>query len=148
MVIKFHRLKPHAADPSKILKILRNSGFPWALGFVNYRSSLSYLHYLCLAPWIPRLLAPWLPCSVAGSVAPWLAGCLAPGRLGPREARKSPRELSGAQDVAPSPALRRPEALPWQDLADPGSGGQTHGTAATELFGRGWGELFGGPPPF
>ena len=61
---KFHRLKPHAA-PIKDSKILRNSGFPWVPGFLSYRSSLSYLRYLCLAPWIPRLLAAWLPCSLA-----------------------------------------------------------------------------------
>jgi hypothetical protein len=55
-------------------------------------SELLYLHYLCLAPWIPSLLAVWLPGSLAvlGSIAPWLLGCqgfnsgsLAPRRPGP-----------------------------------------------------------------
>ena len=49
------------------------------LDFLSYRSFLSYLHYLCLAPWIPSLLAAWLPGSLAvlGSLAPSLPGSLA-----------------------------------------------------------------------
>ena len=46
---KFRSLTAHAADPSKIQN-LKDAGFPWVLGFVSYRSPLSYLRYLCLDP--------------------------------------------------------------------------------------------------
>ena len=65
--------------PIKDSKVLRNSGFPWVLGFLSYRSSLSYLH--------------WLP----GSLDCWLAGSLAPGRPSPRELGNGPARASGAR---------------------------------------------------
>ena len=76
-------------------KILRNSGFPWILGFRNYRRALSYLRYLCLAPWIPSLLVAWLPSSLAmpGCVAPSFPGSMAPRRPRARNARDCSHRL-------------------------------------------------------
>jgi len=114
------RLEPKIASakascrrPIKDSKILVNSGFPWVLGFLSYRSSLSYLRYLCLAPWIPSLLVAWLPGSLAvagcllapslhGSLAAWVYGSMAPRRHGPRDAGNGPAGPFGSQDEAPS----------------------------------------------
>ena len=81
--IRFHRLTPHAADPSQILssKVLRIS-----LGL-----KLSELSELP----VPGSLAAWLPGSL---MALWL-----PGGLGPREAGDAPAGGSGGS------RLRRPE---------------------------------------
>ena len=131
---KFHRLKPHAADPSKILssKVLRMSLGPQL-------SELSYLSYLAL--WLPGCLAPQY---IYGSLAPWPPGGLAPGRAEtvPRDPAGSARTQilacrfpqnpgsggrcsSGSQEVAPRsfPRIWVP-AEPGENAQDPGPGGR------------------------
>ena len=150
-----HISKPDGScrRPMKDSKVLRNSGFPWVLGFLSYRSSLSYLHWLpgsldCWlpgspVPWLPGCLAPWFPCSLAvwlagslnpgrpGSLAswPWLPSSWAPGRRCPREAGNAPAGGSGGSKL---------------------QGPKTHGTAATELcqWGGAEGNLFSEPPHY
>ena len=100
--VRFHRLKPHAADPSKILsfKVLR----------ILLGLKLSELSKLP----VPGSLAAWLPGSL---MALWL-----PGGLGPREAGDAPVGGSGGS------RLRRPECtgLEPQAVLEPPPHAWTH----------------------
>ena len=121
---KFHRLKLHATNPSKILssQVLR----------ISWGPELSELSELS----VPGCLAAWLP-----------NGSMAPGRLGPREAKNGPTGPSGSHDVAPRSGPREARNGPAE-----GSGGsklrrlETHWTAAPELFGEGGARIFRTPP--
>ena len=145
---EFHRLKPHAADPSKIL---RNSSFPWLLSYRSYLipGSTSFLGWAQTHRIEDSRCSGWQVGWLAGIRAGWQAvtGRQA-GRLAGSLAGRNPGFPGSKASWLLGPGW--PETVPREDPVDPGSGGcfplyLKETGFSTPPVGPG-GDVFGGPP--